>query len=221
MARPTRLWFIRHGEVEAPYVGTFLGVTDVGLSELGRHQAQAVGAFLADAPVDVVLSSPLRRARDTAAPLAAAHGIEVVARDGFREMDFGAWETLSWPQIEARDPDYAPHWQEDPATRPCPDGEAAQPFADRVNDTLDAVLEEFTGHSIALFAHAGVNRAILSRLTGRPYMESFVYAQDYGCVNAAAWDIGSGMGQIALVNAVPGPRSVDNGDGGRRVEETK
>lgn len=215
MADPTRLWFIRHGEVEADYVGTFLGSTDIGLSDLGRHQAQAVSSYLEEAKVDAVVSSPLQRARQTAAPVAEATGTELDVRRPFAEMDFGDWEGKAWSEIEAEDPAFAATWQADPGENACPNGDSANAFAARVHDGLQEVLETYRGRSVALFAHAGTNRAILSALLQCPYMESFVFAQDYGCVNAAAWHPEGGFGQVALVNLVPGPRSGDQGDGER------
>lgn len=213
----TQVWFIRHGEVEAPFVGTFVGRSDVALSDLGRHQAAAVAAYLEDAPIDAVVTSPRSRARDTAAPLAKQKGMEPIVREGFAEMHFGQWEGLSWPDIEARDPRFAATWQADPATVPCPDGETADGFATRVKEALRELLDEFHGNTVALFAHAGTNRAVMAEALGLPYMRTFAFAQDYGCINAAAWQ--DGFAQVALMNLVPGPRSQDNGDGGRAIDE--
>lgn len=217
MGALTRLWFIRHGEVEAPFVGTFVGSTDVALSDVGRHQAQAVASFLEPMELDALLSSPLRRARTTAVPTERATGLRATQATWAQEMHFGDWEGKSWPDIEAADPEGANAWQADPANIACPGGDAAGEFAERVQAGLAEMLDEFRGRAVALFAHAGTNRAILSAITQRPYMESFLFAQDYGCVNAAAWD--GPQGQVALLNAVPGPKSEDNGDGGRSVDE--
>lgn len=219
VADPTRLWFIRHGEVETPYIGTFLGSTDVGLSDVGQHQAQAISGFLDAMELDAVLTSPLKRAADTAAPTAEARGLDAINVPWAKEMHFGAWEGRSWEDIEADDPDFAKAWQGNPGSTPCPDGDTADQFAAHVQEGLVNTLREYQGKAIALFAHAGTNRAILSAVTGRPYMESFVFSQDYGSVNAAAWDLETGSGQIAMLNVVPGPPSEMNGDGGRRLDE--
>lgn len=216
----THILFARHGEVEAPFVGTFVGSSDVGLSDLGRHQGQAIAEFLDGVPLDAIISSPLRRACDTAAPLAKAAGLDVEVRPGLAEMRFGQWEGLAWPSIEARDPEFAATWQADPINNPCPGGESAGLFATRIAGALRDILDEFDGRHIATFTHAGTNRAMLSDITRMEYMQTFCFAQDYGCVNAGAWD-GPGSGQLALLNFVPGPRSEANGDGGRRVEEKK
>lgn len=212
-------WFIRHGEVEAPFVGAFVGVKDVDLSPVGKAQAEGIATWLEEAEVDAIIASPRKRSQKTARPLSKQSGIPIITRDGFAEMDFGDWEGKFWEDIEAEDPEFAAKWQSDPGTIPCPNGETANQFALRVQDALDTVLREFDGKTVAIFCHAGVNRAILSHITKRPYMESFHFAQDYGCVNAAAWDLEHGVGQVAMWNYVPGPRSDANGDGPRVKEE--
>lgn len=208
----TRLWFLRHGEVESPWVGTFLGTKDVGLSDVGRHQAEAIAAFLEDAPIDHIVSSPRKRSLDTIAPLARKKGMKLDIRKRFGEMDFGAWEGMHWDAIQQRDPEFAQRWMADPATISCPDGESCDTFYGRCSEEIGALVEEFKGRTIALAAHAGVNRCVLGYVLKRPYLDCFAFAQDYGCVNAAGWGE-NGFGQIALVNFVPGPKSVKQGDG--------
>lgn len=209
---PTRLWFLRHGEPEARFVGAFIGRTDVDLSPLGRHQAQAIAEYLRDARIDAILASPSRRARDTVSPLAAVHGIPVRTVPDFAEMHFGQWEGLHWDAILRRDRGYAEAWQRDPAgSAPGVDGETCQAFQERVASGLGALLEEFRGRSVVLGGHAGTGRAILASILGLPYLQAFTFAQDYGCLNAAAWS-GGAAGQVAMVNFVPGPRSASAGE---------
>ncbi len=204
------LWFLRHGEVEAPYVGTFVGTKDVDLSSVGEHQAEALAAFLEGAEIDAVLSSPRKRAQRTAAPIARSLDTHVETRP-FAEMDFGQWEGLAWNDIEGLDPDFAAKWQEDPVTLACPGGETVQAFSDRIQSALDDLREEFAGRTVVLAAHAGTNRAILADALDVPYLRAFAFAQDYGCANAIAYE--GGFAQIAITNVVPGPRSEAQGDG--------
>jgi broad specificity phosphatase PhoE len=212
MPSATRLWFARHGEPEAPFVGAFIGRTDCGLSDLGRHQAEAIKAYLEDAPIDAILASPARRARDTVAPLAAKRGIPVRPVKGLAEMDFGKWEGLRWDDILRLDRAYAERWQEDPsALPPGVEGEACADFQARIDEALGEILDEFRGRMVVVGGHAGTNRAILAHLLRIEYLDAFVFAQDYGCLNAAAWPEGM-RGQVALVNLVPGPRSDTAGE---------
>jgi alpha-ribazole phosphatase len=207
----TRLWFLRHGEVEEHMVGTFIGTTDVGLSSLGRHQGEAIAKYLEDAPLDAILSSPRKRALDTIAPLARSKGMKLDVRKGLGEMHYGDWEGLQWNQIQSGWPDLAKSWAEDPATIPTPGGESCDIFYARVEAELNKILDEFKGRSIAIQAHAGTNRCILSHVLKRPFLDCMQFAQDYGCVNAVGWTP-EGYGQVALVNFVPGPRAEKQGD---------
>ncbi len=209
--QPTRLWFLRHGEIEAAKVGAFIGRTEADLSPLGKHQAEAVKAYLESAAIDAVISSPRRRSKETIRPLATALGKIVDTRPAFAEMDFGDWEGLHWEDVLRRDRATAEEWQADPGTIACPGGESGNLFAARVQEGLTQVLEEFKGRSVVLAAHAGTNRAILGHVLRRPYMECFAFAQDYGCLNAVGWSE-NGFGQVALVNFVPGPRAESQGD---------
>jgi len=208
--QPTRLWFLRHGEVQTDKVGAFVGSSEADLSPLGRHQAEAIKAYLEGAAADAVVSSPRRRAKDTIRPLASALGKIVDVRPAFAEMDFGAWEGLHWDDIVAQDRAAAEAWQADPGAVPCPGGESGNIFAARVQAGLADLLEEFKGRSVVLAAHAGTNRAILGHVLRRPYMDCFAFAQDYGCLNAVGWTE-QGFGQVALVNFVPGPRAAEQG----------
>jgi broad specificity phosphatase PhoE len=207
----TRLWFCRHGEVEAPWVGTFIGTTDIGLSPLGRHQAEAIAAYLEPAHLDAIVSSPRKRALDTIGAVARSKGMKLDVRKDLAEMHFGTWEGKSWEQILELDSDHAKQWEHDAANTAPPGGESANEFAERVARALEDIVNEYKGRAIALGAHAGTNRGILAAILGKPYMEMFAFAQDYGCMNAVGWLSGGGFGQVALMNFVPGPPSQRHG----------
>lgn len=192
-------------------VGAFIGRTDVGLSPLGRHQGQAIAAYLEDAELDAIVASPRRRALDTAAPLAKAKGMKLDVRPAFAEMDFGAWDGMFWPQIVAHSPDHSVAWQKDVMGLAAPGGESGGTFQKRVGDGLDALRSEFKGRTIAVFGHAGVSRAILAHSLGMPYVQTFSFAQDYGNLSAVGWS-DEGFAQMALWNFVPGPRAKKQGD---------
>jgi hypothetical protein len=95
----TRLYLIRHGEVEKAYHKVFGGRIDMELSPLGHEQVRAIARFLRDAPPDVMYASPMRRVQQTLAPLAEETGLKPILLDGLREVDFGAWTGLSWDEV--------------------------------------------------------------------------------------------------------------------------
>lgn len=89
---PTVL-LIRHGENDYVKKGRLAGrLPGVHLNEKGRQQAQTLAGWLSQAPIKVVYSSPMERAQETAAPLAAALGQEIVTRPGLIEVDIGEWQ---------------------------------------------------------------------------------------------------------------------------------
>lgn len=120
-----RVILIRHGESEANRDGRSLGRADSPLTERGRRQVAALGRALADEPIGRVLSSPLRRAADAAAAVAAPHGLEVETCDGLIEMEVGELEGLPWAEARARFAGFLDRWMSDEsATLPMPGGES-------------------------------------------------------------------------------------------------
>ena len=90
----TELLFIRHGETDWNRLQRFQGHVDVALNDTGRAQARRLAARLAADRHDALFSSDLQRARETAAPLAAAWGRDDGVLPGFREQNFGLLEGL-------------------------------------------------------------------------------------------------------------------------------
>src|ERR1700685_3158559 len=100
----------------------YAGRSDIPLTDVGLQQAAAAAKRLASAGIDVIVASPLLRARQTASEVAATTGAPVVADDGFRETDFGAWEGLTFAEVRERWPDEMANWMADPQGAP-PGGE--------------------------------------------------------------------------------------------------
>jgi broad specificity phosphatase PhoE len=98
---------VRHGRTAWNAVRRFQGRTDVPLDDEGRAQAQALAAHLASEHFDFALASDLSRATATAAAIGAACGVAVMSEPRLREMNFGAWEGLTWDEITERFPETA------------------------------------------------------------------------------------------------------------------
>jgi alpha-ribazole phosphatase len=186
MTAPPSTWvyLVRHGEVETAAQGRFYGHTDVALSATGLVQVDALARQLALEPIEAVYASDLRRARDSAAPLAVSRGLEATLLPALREVAMGQWEGLTFPEIRARDPEALAHWLTDTAAIRFPDGENLLDLRARVLPALEAVLARHAGQRLALVAHGGTNRVILAEALGLPLAHSFRLAQDY-----AAWSL--------------------------------
>src|ERR1044071_989182 len=91
-ARP--FYYLRHGETESNAAGTIAGSLDVELTPLGRDQARVAAKALAGAPITAIYASPLRRARDTAQPVAEALQLPVTILEEIAERNWGELEGM-------------------------------------------------------------------------------------------------------------------------------
>jgi len=145
------LFLVRHAEPSV--TGVLLGQCDPGLSERGR--AQAAG-LLAGVELEMVYSSPLRRALETAVLMARGARIEVI--DDLREITFGAWDGRKWEDIEKRDPELAASKLRDWRGVTLEGAEAWSDFAARVQRALERIAKG--PRPAAVVAHAAVLNVI-------------------------------------------------------------
>jgi probable phosphoglycerate mutase len=152
-----RIFIVRHGETEWSAAGKHTGVTDLPLTENGRKQAAIAAEKLAGEHFDLVLCSPLIRARQTAE--IAGFGETADVCDDLVEWNYGEYEGLTTPEIwERHDPNWN-LWRTG-----CPEGELPAQIGARV----DAALQRFAqieGDGLAI-AHGHVLRVLAARYLG-------------------------------------------------------
>jgi 2,3-bisphosphoglycerate-dependent phosphoglycerate mutase len=153
---PTRLVAIRHGETAWNRETRMQGQLDIALNATGLAQARSLAAALADEAFDAIYSSDLLRARQTAIALAASCPRPIVTDSGLRERCFGAFESLTYADVQVRWPDQARRWhQRDPDFGPV-QGEVLRDFNERCLSTLTRLAAAHPGRSIAIVTHGGV-----------------------------------------------------------------
>ncbi len=175
----TRLYLIRHGEVEDRYHRTFGGRIDMNLSDRGLRQVQATADYLTANPPDLLYSSPMQRVQQTVAPLLRQTKLEQVILPGLREVDFGAWTGMSWDEVQERFNKSAFDWLELLETGAIPDAETTVIFRERVESALRQILDEAGGRTVAVYCHGGVIRMILSILCELPFRQMSIFEVDY------------------------------------------
>jgi probable phosphoglycerate mutase len=158
------LYLIRHGEAE-PIVEEGDLPADPPLTETGRRQAERLAVWLAGEGLDEVVSSPLRRARETAAPLGRATGLDVEILDELAEYDRGSLTYLPPHMLPKDDPEWR-HMIETGMYLPKEGGEDPVLFRRRSVATVEAVIERFPGRKVAVVCHGGVINAYLAHLLG-------------------------------------------------------
>jgi broad specificity phosphatase PhoE/ribonuclease HI len=158
---PTRLLMLRHGQTEHSAQRRYSGRADLPLTELGERQAAAAAARLANTNgVAAVVSSPLRRARQTAEPVADALGVPLTVHDGLIETDFGAWEGLTFAEARDRDPDLHTRWLTDTSLAP-PGGESMDAVHRRVRRVRDQLISEHGAATLIVVSHVTPIKALL------------------------------------------------------------
>lgn len=171
------LVLVRHGETVGQSSIRLYGATDVALAPEGEAQAAAVGRALAGWRFDVVVTSPLVRARRSAEIVLETiphPPVELDIVEGFREIDFGAWEGWTWAEVRERDmAGYERRASEGPAFV-FPGGEGRRAFVERVQAAAEpSIAARFAGRAERILAvvHKGVIKAIAARMLGRPFVE--------------------------------------------------
>ena len=168
----SRYFLVRHGATEWNAQGRIQGQSDPSLNETGRRQARRLGMRLASVPFAEARCSDLRRCSETAAGILQGRN-EVRLREmpELREKNFGAWEGLTFREVEAGYPDLYRNWLKagDPSFAP-PGGESDLQLYSRADTVADRLRETRTGggRNLLVVSHGGTLRALIARLLGLP-----------------------------------------------------
>lgn len=152
-AAATTLLLTRHGVTAFTLEKRFCGVSDPPLSELGRVQAKALAERLTGTGIDVIVSSPLARCRETATIVAAALDVPVDYDDDLRETDFGAWEGLTYATVEERWPRELAKWLADTSISP-PGGESYMSLQFRVATAQQRIVNRHREQTVFVVSHS-------------------------------------------------------------------
>ena len=158
-----KLLLTRHGETEWNIAQRFQGQSDVPLNEIGRQQANALADRLSTQPIDIVYSSDLQRATETAKMIMQKSGYkpDLHLDSRLREMNFGAWEGLTYKEIKQSNPTALAAWKADVSTTAAPNGETLNQLSARVQSFLDDVRAQHADKTVLLVAHGGVLQTLL------------------------------------------------------------
>ncbi|MET0417677.1 MAG: bifunctional RNase H/acid phosphatase [Actinoplanes sp.] len=163
MDNATRIILVRHGETALTKQGRYSGRGDVPLSDEGEAQAMAAGGRVAGISRDVtaVISSPLKRCTRTAELIAAeVGGVPVTVVPGLIECDFGAWEALTFAEVQERWPAEMNAWLDSAKVAP-PGGESFETVSARARAALSTAVETYRGGVIVVVSHVSPIKLIL------------------------------------------------------------
>jgi probable phosphoglycerate mutase len=163
----TRLLLWRHGQTDWNAAGRVQGQLDSDLSDVGRRQAEAAATRLAAFHPDVLISSDLRRAADTAAALSAVTGLDVEYDVRLRERHHGVWQGLLTSEVAARWPEEYERWRAGLPVR----GLGVEDLDDvgkRMVDALQDAAARAPGGTVVLASHGAAVRRAVAAMLGWP-----------------------------------------------------
>jgi broad specificity phosphatase PhoE len=159
---------LRHGESTWNQEHRIQGQLDPPLSEKGRAQAVRLARRLAGRPLQGLYASDLKRAQETATPLAEATGLQIVPMTDLREVFLGEWEGLHTEELARLYPEAWTRWTQEPNWDLVPGGESGAEFESRVDRALKTILGRHPVGDIAVVTHGGVIQIALHQVVGRP-----------------------------------------------------
>jgi alpha-ribazole phosphatase len=184
----TSIYLIRHAETTWNAERRLQGQLDAPLSERGVRQVRAIVRALDHAPLAAVYASPLRRAGETARPIAASHNLDVRVVDDLREIDQGEWESRLLDEVMANDGPRLQAWWDAPDQIRMPGGETLAEVHRRAMGAIEHMAAQHADQAIAVVAHGGVNKTILLSILGAPLRAYWRIRQHNACVNVLEFD---------------------------------
>jgi probable phosphoglycerate mutase len=173
------LWLVRHGETEWSLSGAHTGRTDIPLTAAGRSKAAAAGRYLAGRHFELVLVSPLQRARETCR--LAGYENALVDPD-LCEWDYGDYEGRTTQQIQAGRPGWS-LW-----TDCVPNGETVAQVGARAERVIARAVAVPGERDVALFAHGHILRILTARWLGLPPEDGRLFALGTASISTLGYE---------------------------------
>jgi ribonuclease H / adenosylcobalamin/alpha-ribazole phosphatase len=196
---PTRLILVRHGSTEHSAAKRFSGRNELPLNDVGELQARALAArTTAFGDVAAVVSSPLRRARQSADVIATALSLRVDTSADFAEVDFGQWEGQTFEEIQRAYPSELSAWLASPDAAP-PQGESFASAARRVRRARDAMIAAHPGRTVVVVTHVTPIKTLIRLALDAPPVSLFRIHLDTASVSSIDY-YADGNCSVRLVN---------------------
>lgn len=178
-----RVYLVRHGETTWNSLLKFQGQTDIPLSDLGRQQARLLARRLSREKFQSCFASDLTRASETAEILAEPHGLSVQKIPALRELNFGAWEGLTIPEIKKLFDEEIKQWWSSPLTTRVPKGETLAEMVERSTLAIKKIIDSHSDGNVLVVSHGGAIRSIVGCVLGMDLNQYWRLKQDNASLN--------------------------------------
>ena len=196
----TRLYLCRHGETDLNIKKVYYGFTDVSLNTLGKIHCENVKEKLREVNFDLVISSPLKRAMESAEIISPLNSSEIISYEGLREINFGKWENKHFKDIEKEYKEEWKLWLEDWINFSFPGGENFKSLYLRVKTCIEDILIDYEGKTILLVAHEGTLKIIALIFMNMKMEDYWRLTFEFGTYSM--FEINEGFGILKKINCI-------------------
>jgi len=194
-----RLIIVRHAQATGNEEGRFQCRKNNELTELGRQQLVLLTERLRDTRIDVVCSSPLSRAMDTARACIEGRDMDIVADPRLIELDAGEMESLLWEELCERFSTQMAHWKDSPHLFCPPGGETMAQLYERVTAAAKDIAGRYDGSTVLISTHGVVVRNLMCWAKGLPF-ERLCEVQRWSNTGIGIVDVTDGKPQLIAEN---------------------
>jgi len=194
----TGVYLVRHGTTEWNREEIFRGRADCALDETGRAEAGSVAAYFEGVELDGIYSSPLARAVETAAAIAAGRRIGVATDPAFIDLDFGEWQGHPLKEVREKYPELYRAWRERPQEVTFPGGENLDRVRERAWDGLLKVVREKPDQTVVIVSHRVITKVLICAALGLDNSHFWQIKQDTTAINCLEYSRGAFV--VSLLN---------------------
>lgn len=169
------IYMIRHGQTDWNVARKVQGKADIELNKIGREQAREVSKKLKNKKIDIIISSPLKRAKETAQIIAEEIKCPVIYEEGVIERDMGEYEGIGVEEFAS-----ISFWNYKKNVK-YERAENIRVFFDRIYKFLDKIKEKYNGKNILIVAHGGVSVPVNCYFNGIPENDDLRYLGIHNC----------------------------------------
>jgi len=196
----TNVYFIRHGQTDFPLDRIYCdNEEDPALNINGIYQAKSAAVWLQNKNISAIYASPARRTQMTAKEISDVTGIEIVTRNEWVERRFGIWEGLYFHEIEAQYPELYLKWKQDNVGFSPEGGENISDVLERLDTSLQQILADHKGETIAIVSHVGPIRVSLCQSLNIPIDNFRQIRIDYASISRV--DYGATRNNLISINS--------------------
>lgn len=202
-AAHTNIILLRHGQTDYNLQGRMQGSVDIPLNATGIAQAEKLGKYLQNTPIDVFISGPLKRANATAKIVAKYHQKEneVIIDPRIMEINLGDWGGAYAKELQIKYPKKYACWKNTPWRFTAPHGENIDQVAKRGAEALTDIAQKYPGKTVLVAGHSMLNPSSVCRLLGINHRHMLQFAQDNASFSVLEYN--DGRWKIMTWNAIP------------------